>query len=156
MATLSQKQAKVNNMRTLDTEIIICPSYGPPMHSTKLWHKEYDGTWTSLPTSITVSWLWSHDENQDETVLKSNLKVELAHSLRDMHKLMYRSWMDVMNCGPCHGLRLELCWTSSATSETWNPRFWFIPVSVDSFVANWDQWHIATCMDVITMFSMKD
>ena len=59
-------------------------------------------------------------------ILKSNLH-------RDLHKLMHHSWMDAMYCGLYHGLRLELSMTSSATSEMWTRRFWFIQVSVDSF-----------------------
>ena len=55
---------------------------------------------------------------------------------------MHHSWMDVMYCGSCHGLRLELFWTSSATSDMWNHRFWFIHGPVDSFLANCDQGHI--------------
>ena len=68
-------------------------------------------------------------------IWKSNLH-------RYMHKLMHHSWMDVMYCGSWHGPRLELFWTSSATSDTWNHRFWFIHVPVDSFLANCDQRHI--------------
>ena len=38
MAALSQEQANVNNMRIHDTDnvMIMCPSYGPAMLSTKL------------------------------------------------------------------------------------------------------------------------
>ena len=36
MATLSQKQTKVNNMKIRDTEMIMYPSYAPVMQPSKL------------------------------------------------------------------------------------------------------------------------
>ena len=134
VAAFSQKQAKVINMRILDTEMIraraMALQFSQRNYDTKnmmlcelalqpasLFHG--CGAKTKTKTKLFSRVIW-----------KSNLH-------RDMHY-----WMDVMYCGSCHGMWLKMCWTSSATSEMWNRRCRFIHVSVDSFLANWDQWHI--------------
>ena len=39
MATLSQMQTKVNNMKIRDIEMIMYPSYAPVIQPSKLWQK---------------------------------------------------------------------------------------------------------------------
>ena len=131
-----RSKPKVNNMRILDTEMICAWAV-----ALQCSQRNYDAnTMMVRELALQPASLFHGCGAKTKPKTKLFSRVIWKSNLHRVSEMHY-SWMDVMYCGSCHGLRLELCWTSSTTSEAWNRRFWFIHVSMDLFLANWCYLH---------------